>query len=125
MLFTSDYSVKMPLGQTILTALIGISTVLIILAVIALLIMIVSRIIRAIEKAISDKQAVQPEASASPSATSSGTPLPSNTSQGQVDLVGVDEPTAAVIMALVSHQSGIELNRLCFKSIKLSEDEKK
>ena len=42
--------------------------------------------------------------------------------QSGVELVGVDEPTAAVIMAIVSHRSGISLDRLAFKSIKLSED---
>lgn len=41
---------------------------------------------------------------------------------GQVDLIETDEKTAAVIMALVSHKSGIPLNRLSFKSIRLMED---
>jgi hypothetical protein len=31
----------------------------------------------------------------------------------------VDEPTAAMIMAIVSDESGIPLSELCFKSIKL------
>ncbi len=43
-------------------------------------------------------------------------------STGSCDLIGTDEKTAAVIMAIVSHKSGIELNRLSFKSIKLMED---
>ena len=34
----------------------------------------------------------------------------------------VGEKTAATIMAIVSHESGIPLNRLDFKSIKLKED---
>ena len=38
--------------------------------------------------------------------------------QGTLELDGVDEPTAAVIMAIVSDESGIPLNRLLFKSIK-------
>ena len=37
-------------------------------------------------------------------------------------LVGVEEKEAAVIMAIVSHQTGIPLNRLRFESIKLLED---
>ena len=44
-------------------------------------------------------------------------------SSGELELVGTDEKTAAVIMALVSHNSGIPLNRLSFKSIRLMEDE--
>ena len=39
-----------------------------------------------------------------------------------VELINVDEQTAAIIMAIVSHRSGISLDRLAFKSIKLSED---
>ena len=38
------------------------------------------------------------------------------------EIVGADDKTAAVIMALVSHKSGIPLNRLSFKSIRLMED---
>ncbi len=41
---------------------------------------------------------------------------------GELDLVDTDEKTAAVIMALVSYKSGIPLNRLSFKSIRLMED---
>ena len=45
-------------------------------------------------------------------------PCSSTQSQGTLELDGVDEPTAAVIMAIVSDESGIPLNRLLFKSIK-------
>ena len=37
-------------------------------------------------------------------------------------LNGVEEKEAAVIMAIVSHETGIPLNRLKFDSIKLMED---
>ena len=46
----------------------------------------------------------------------------SNVSNGELELVGTDEKTAAVIMAVVSNKSGIPLNRLSFKSIRLMED---
>ena len=46
-----------------------------------------------------------------------------NVSSGTLDLIDTDEKTAAVIMALVSNKSGIPLNRLSFKSIRLMEDE--
>jgi Na+-transporting methylmalonyl-CoA/oxaloacetate decarboxylase gamma subunit len=40
-------------------------------------------------------------------------------SSGVLKLRDVDEPTAAMIMAIVSDESGIPLSELCFKSIKL------
>ena len=43
-------------------------------------------------------------------------------SSGDLELIGTDEKTAAVIMAIVSDKSGIPLNRLQFKSITLMED---
>ena len=45
-----------------------------------------------------------------------------NISSGELELVETDEKTAAVVMAIVSHQSGIPLNRLKFESIRLMED---
>ena len=38
-------------------------------------------------------------------------------SSGTLKLKNVDEPTAAMIMAIVSDESGIPLSELCFKSI--------
>lgn len=40
-------------------------------------------------------------------------------STGNLKLKDVNEPTAAMIMAIVSDESGIPLSELCFKSIKL------
>ncbi len=40
-------------------------------------------------------------------------------SAGSIKLKNVDEPTAALIMAIVSDESGIPLSELCFKSIRL------
>lgn len=40
-------------------------------------------------------------------------------SSGTLKLINVDEPTAAMIMAIVSDESGIPLSQLCFKSIRL------
>jgi len=39
-------------------------------------------------------------------------------SSGELKLQNVDERTAAMIMAIVSDESGIPLSELCFKSIK-------
>jgi len=40
-------------------------------------------------------------------------------SEGELKLINVDEKTAAMIMAIVSDESGIPLSELRFKSIKL------
>lgn len=123
MLFTSDYSIKMPIGEAILRSIVGIVTVIAILAVIALLILLVSKAIRVIEaKAEGNKSA---KAEAAPAVnTPAGVPMPAGMNQGELELVDTDEKTAAVIMAIVSDKSGIPLNRLSFKSIKLMEDKK-
>ena len=64
-----------------------------------------------------------PEASAAPAPA--GVPMPDGMNNGEVDLIGVDEKTAAVIMAIVSKQSEIPLNRLSFKSIRLMDSNEK
>lgn len=123
MLFTSDYSIKMPIGEALATSVIGIVTVICILAVIALLIILVSKVIRAIENAAAKGKSEAPATvAAAPAAT--GVPMPAGMNQGELELINTDEKTAAVIMAIVSDKSGIPLNRLSFKSIKLMEDNK-
>lgn len=115
------FDLKMPLTDAFAVSLIGIVTVILILAVIACLILLVSKIIRAIENKANSKKAVAvpAEAAAAPAA---GVPMPAGMNQGELELIGVDEKEAAVVMAVVSHKSGIPLNRLSFKSIKLMED---
>ena len=108
--------------DAILTSVIGIIVVMAILAIIAVLIILVSKVIRAVEGSVAKSEAVIGEAPVAPAA---GVPMPEGMNEGEVELIGTDEKTAAVIMALVSHNSGIPLNRLSFKSIKLLDDEKK
>ena len=102
-------------GSMLIVALVGILIVLVELGILAVLIQGISKIVRALEGAVSKKSAVPPAPAAAPVAA------PAAPSAG-VQLVGVDEPTAAVIMAIVSNESGIPLNRLSFKSIKITED---
>jgi len=45
-------------------------------------------------------------------------------SSGELKLYNTDERTAAMVMAIVSDESGIPLSELCFKSIKLISQEK-
>lgn len=107
--------------DALLTSLIGIATVMVILAIIAVLIIVVSKVIRAFESKTAKSEAVATSESAAPA----GIPMPEGMNEGEVELIETDEKTAAVIMALVSHNSGIPLNRLSFKSIRLMNDEQK
>ena len=111
------------LTDALATSLIGITTVICILAIIACLILLVSKVIRAIESKTA--KAPAEAKTAAPAAAPAGVPMPAGMNQGQLELIDTDEKTAAVIMAIVSNKSGIPLNRLSFKSIKLLEDEKK
>lgn len=119
MLFSSDYSIKMPISRALAVSLIGIVTVILILAVIACLILLVSKAIRTIEAKTKSSAS-----EAAPKGTPQGIPMPEGMMQGEIELIGTDEKTAAVIMAIVSEKSGIPLNRLSFKTIKLLDGKK-
>lgn len=76
--------------------------------------------------AFKHRQTDSPEETAAPVKTETsaataaqGAPLPATKSEGELMLIKTDEPTAAVIMAILSNQIKIPLNRLSFKSIKL------
>ena len=99
------------------TAITGFVVVLSMLAIIAVTILIFSKVM----SAFTSKKSVA-ETPAAPATAPAGNPLPTDTSAGSLDLIDVDEKTAAVIMAIVSKESGIPLNRLAFKSIKKTED---
>lgn len=106
-------------GSMLIVALVGIVIVLVELGILAVLIQGISKIVRALEGAVSKRSAAP--AAAAPAPAAAPAVAPAAPSAG-VQLVGVDEPTAAVIMAIVSNESGIPLNRLSFKSIKITED---
>lgn len=102
------------------TALTGFVVVLCMLAIIAIAILIFSKVMSAVSGKKVKEEPVVNNAVKAPA----GVPLADGNSAGSLDLVDVDESTAAVIMAIVSEESGIPLNRLSFKSIKKVEDEK-
>ena len=116
--YTPDSVLEIP--EALLISLIGILVVMFELALLAVFILLMSKVFKNLGK--KNKGDTQ-EAPAD--VVPSGNPLPETDSAGKLDLVDVDEPTAAVIMAIVSDQSGIPLNRLSFKSIKKLEDENK
>ena len=121
-----NFDMSAPLGEKLTFGLqvggFGILVVFLLLIILAVCIMILSKIVRAGENLSfkGDNGAVAdtaPSAAPAPAAAPAAA-LPATQSAGSLDLVDVDEPTAAVIMAIVSNESGIPLNRLMFKSIK-------
>lgn len=112
---------KMALSDAVFTSGIGIVTVLVVLAVIAVLIIGVSKAIRGVESAANKNKDDSPAPSAVVP-TQESAPQVKQTMTGELELIGTDEKTAAIIMAIVSNESGIPLNRLSFKSIKLMEE---
>ena len=120
-MFADKITLTMP--ETLFVAVAGIAVVLLELAIIAVLIVFLSKILRAVEGRLrsSDDEEVTVIESA-PVAPVAAAPAPAAApvayQAGRVQLIDVDEPTAAVVMALVSNQSGIPLERLAFKSIK-------
>lgn len=115
-----DIKFQIPTADDFLTAVLGVTVVMATLALIAVFILLISKIIRTVEG-----KAKKPLPDAPATSAPAGVPMPAGMNNGEVDLIGVDEKTAAVIMAIVSQQSNIPLNRLSFKSIKLIDDGKK
>lgn len=113
---------NMTLPRTLIISLIGFLVVFIILGILAVFVKTMGTFF---DKAADKKKAVATPVSTPAAPVQKGTPLPVNTSAGTLRLTDVSEQDAAVIMALVSHQSGIPLNRLQFNSIKLSEEKNK
>lgn len=115
------------IGEALNVSITGFVVVLLILALLAVLVLLLSKGVRFVESKTKKKQSSAQKAETAKSAPAkaaaapTGTPLPETQSAGQLDLYDVDEKTAAVIMAIVSHESGIPLNRLQFKSIKAIE----
>ncbi len=109
------------LVDALVISLVGVTVVMSILAIIAVCIILASKVIRAIERQIAKKAKVAP----APESVTAPVAAPVSADNSEVELIGTDEKTAAVIMAIVSQKSGIPVNRLSFKSIRLLDNEKK
>ena len=107
----------MKILDSLLIALFLISVVFAVLLLMNLLIKLFSLGINRLSKQPS-KQPTDIPAQISPAAEAPLSPE-EEFSSGKLRLKDVDEPTAAMIMAIVSDESGIPLSELCFKSIKL------
>ena len=113
---------ELTMTETMLVAVAGIIVVLLELALLSVLILLLSRVLRAVESKVSTSVELggndTPATTATPVAVPSTTPAAVVPTAEGIQLIGVDERTAAVVMALVSHQSGIPLEKLSFKSIR-------
>lgn len=106
-------------GESFLIAISGIVIVFIMLAILCLFIPLISRCVQFFEqRGKKPTPAAKPAAPApAPQAAPAAAPA-GGTYGGEVALIDVDEKTAACIMAIVSHETGIPLSELIFKKIK-------
>lgn len=102
-----------PLGilDALMIAVSGFFIVFLMLAVLWGIIVIVSRAVGAIAGKDS-------EAAPAPAPAAAPAPAPVPAAPAAVVLEGIDETQAACVMAIVSHETGIPLDELVFKSIK-------
>lgn len=100
--------------DALMIALSGIVIVFIMLALLWGVIAVISRVMGVLEKHTAHPASVSAAApaAAAPAVASAPAPVP------QVKLEGVSEVEAACVMAIVSHETGIPLDQLVFKSIK-------
>lgn len=116
------------MGEALSVSVTGIIVVMIILALLAIIVVLLSKAIRAVESKTRKKTAnptdekVLSPVNKEKKMDNSLKTLPNTQSAGSLDLYKTDEKTAAIIMAIVSNESGIPLNRLQFNSIKLIEE---
>lgn len=116
-IFANIYgSEEVALSKAFQVAIVGFITVVTLLSAIALFIKLIAFIF---DKTVAKKKAPVPAVKPAPVPTAEHT---AKALRSEVKLIDVDEPTAAVIMALVSHNSGIPLERLDFKSIRPLEE---
>ena len=100
--------------DALMIALSGIVIVFLMLALLWGVIAVISRVMGVLEKHTAHPASVSAAApaAAAPAAAPAPAPVP------QVKLEGVSEVEAACVMASVSHETGIPLDQLVFKSIK-------
>lgn len=101
-----------PLGvlDALMIAVSGFFIVFLMLAVLWGIIVIISRAVTAL--------AGKEQQSAAASSAPAPAPAPAPAAPAAVVLEGIDETQAACVMAIVSHETGIPLDELVFKSIK-------
>lgn len=98
--------------DALMIALSGIVIVFLMLALLWGVIAVISRVMGALEKHTVHPASVSAAAPAAAAPAAAPAPVP------QVKLEGISEVEAACVMAIVSHETGIPLDQLVFKSIK-------
>lgn len=109
----------LPMNEALMDAGIVILVVFAVLCIICLLITISGKIFASVDKSSANKPA---PAAAAPVAAPAEPVKEEEFSSGTLRLKGCDEKTAAMIMAIVSDNTGIPLSELIFKSITLVEE---
>ena len=112
----------MSIGEALNVSITGIVVVFIVLVVLAVLVQPLSKLIRLFVKEPNAKNVKKSDAVKEVVKPQGGVALPENQTLGTLNLYKTDEKTAAVIMSIVSKESGVPLNRLKFNSIKLIEN---
>ena len=113
-----------PVGEALLYALFTIAVVFTALLIIFVCIKIFSAILNAFDhkKDTSTEAPAAAAATSAPAAPAAPAAPEEEFSSGTLKLKGCDEKTAAMIMAIVSDNTGIPLSELVFKSITLVEN---
>ena len=104
------------LTDALMVSGVGIVVVMAELALLAVLVFLLSRLVSAL---VNKKSADESPESVFADSDATAVGKSSSSASSRVELYGVDEQTAATIMATVSHQTGVALEHLDFKSIKL------
>ena len=109
-------------GTMFMNAGIVIAVVFAVLFIMYVMISLSSKIIAALPSGDKKKAAAAPAAPAAAAAEAAPASEGEEFSSGTLKLKGCDEKTAAMIMAIVSDNTGIPLSELVFKSITLVEN---
>lgn len=100
----------------------GFTVVFLELALLAVLVFLLSKTVRFFLRKAEDKKAAAGSHNPSVEAVPQISAALSKKSHGQLELVETDEPTAAIIMAIISNKTQIPLNKLRFIRIRLLEE---
>lgn len=107
----------MTIVDSLMVSVYGITVVFMVLVGLSFLVMLQSKILSSIANA--NKKADNKEVTEAIEKRAEVPQAESNATCGELKLIGVDERTAAMIMAIVSDESKIPLSELQFKKIKL------
>ncbi len=112
----------MTIFDSLSVSLFCIATVFVVLSCVFALVKILSKVLGRIGPKNAGILTAAKQEAGTPAAVTIGGPGADGGSTGELKLIDVDEKTAAMIMAIVSHESRIPLSELSFKSIRALDD---